>query len=102
MKYVCFVLNHSYNDTIKAIPLSRLTGVTPDISVLLRFHFYQPVYYKLDDAAFPSESPELKGHIVGIAEHVGHTLTYLVLTDDTRKVIERSNLRPVDPNAPNR
>jgi hypothetical protein len=44
---------------------------------------------------FPSDSPEKKGNIVGIAEHCGHLLTYKVLTQDTLKVIYRSDLRPV-------
>jgi hypothetical protein len=30
---------------------------------------------------------------VGIAEHVGHRMTFKVLTDDTQKVICRSNIR---------
>ena len=33
--------------------------------------------------------------MVGIAEHVGHQLTYKVLTQDTHKVIARSELCPV-------
>jgi hypothetical protein len=29
---------------------------------------------------------------VGIAEHVGHQMTFKMLTDDTQKVISRSNI----------
>ena len=51
------------------------------------------MYYKLDDSDFPSESTEGRGQWVGIAEHVGHAMTYKILTDDTKKVIYRSNVR---------
>jgi len=62
--------------------MNKLTGRTTDISALLRFHFYQEVYYKVEEGhTFPSESREAKGYMVGIAEHVGHVLTYKVLTD---------------------
>ena len=93
--YVCYVLNHTYCQAIDAIPLQCLTGSTPDISPLLRFHFWQPVLYKVDDSDFPSESREERGRFVGIAETVGHAMTYKILTDDTQKVIYHSNVRPV-------
>ena len=45
---------------------------------------------------------KLRGHFVGIAEHVGHVMTYKILTDTTQKVILRSNVRSaLDPLAPN-
>lgn len=96
MKYVCFILNHSWNEVIKGIPLERLHGSTVDISPILRFHFWQPVYVKVDDAKFPSESREIRGRMVGFAENIGHAMTFLVLTDDTRQIIARSNIRPAD------
>ena len=73
--------------------MEKLTGSTPDISSLLCFRFYEPVYYKLDDSEFPSESTEKLGYFVGIADSVGHALTFKVLTDDTNKVIYRSRIR---------
>jgi hypothetical protein len=57
----------------------------------LLFRFWVPVYYELDDSTFPSESREKLGRFVGIAEHVGHFMTFEILTDDTNKVIFRSN-----------
>ena len=48
----------------------------------------------MDDSDFPSGTRELRGHFVGIAENVGHALTFKILTDDTSKVIYRSNVRP--------
>jgi len=39
--------------------------------------------------------------MVGIAEHVGHAMTYKVLTVDTQKVIYCSNLRSASSSDPN-
>ena len=97
MQHMCFLLNRMYDSVIKNVPLTALLGVTIDISVLLRFFFWQEVYYKLSEAEFPSKSKEGKGRIVGISEHVGHALTYKILTDDTQKIIYRSLVRPVSP-----
>lgn len=101
LQYVCYLLNHTYNDNITGIPLQRLNGDTPDISVLLRFHFWQKVYYKKVDSHFPSASVEDAGHIVGISDHCGHALTYKVFNPSTMKVINRSLIRPADPSDPN-
>ena len=63
--------------------------------------FWQKVLYRDVDLAFPSESREKSGRFVGFADNVGHAMTFLVLTDDTRKVIPRSRLRPANPDEPN-
>jgi hypothetical protein len=61
-------------------------------SPLLYFRWYEPVYYKLDDSDFPSDSREKRGWWVGVAENVGHAMTFKILTDDTNKIIYRSNI----------
>ena len=94
--YVCYLLNHTYNESIKGVPLNNLTGSTVDISPLLRFHFWQKVYYKATEDAFPSESKEAVGHIVGISEHVGPMMTWKVLSSDTKKILYRSQIRAHD------
>ena len=38
--------------------LFALTGITPDISIILLFIFYQPVFYATYVKNFPSESEE--------------------------------------------
>jgi hypothetical protein len=88
-----------YNNTLQAVPLTHLKGVTVDISVLLRFHFWQPVYFTLSESSFPSESKEALGHVVGISEHCGHALTYKVLSSESNAIIYRSLLRPATPDA---
>ena len=59
LKYVCFLLNLTYNASIDGIPLKKLTGQQVDISTLLRFHWYQPVYYKMSASSkvYLSKSP---------------------------------------------
>ena len=101
LMYVCYLLNHTYNASLNGVPLTHLTGVTVDISALLRFHFWQKVYYKAVDTGFPSESKEALGYIVGISEHCGPTLTWKILTADTQKVIFRSQVRPCSGEDPN-
>ena len=103
LKYVCYLLNHCWDATIRNVPLTALTGVTVDISPLLRFHFWQPVYFRMDDddAGFPSDSKEVFGHIVGISEHCGHMMTWKVLSHDTKKVMNRSRVRAVRPDERN-
>ena len=50
----------------------------------------------MDDSSFPSDSTEAYGRFVGISENVGHDMTFKILTSDTNKVINRSNVRPAD------
>ena len=90
--HVCLITNLSAHASPGyAIPLQVLDGVTPDISPLLQFDFYDPVYYyKMDEASFPSDSTEKLGCFVGISEDVGHALTYKILTDDLQKIIHCS------------
>jgi len=103
MQYVCTVLNCTACKSLDwKIPLTVLLGTTIVVSPLLRFHWYQPVLYSVNHPSFPSESPEALGHFVGIAPHCGHTMTFKVLTDDTEKVIHRSQVCPADdPKRPN-
>jgi hypothetical protein len=69
-----------------------MTGETPDISNLLQFKFFEPVYYYDPSVPFPA-SKECLGHFVGIAENVGDSMTFRVLTDVTQEIIARSTIR---------
>ena len=55
LMYVAFLLNHTWSNNIKNVPLTALLGVTVDISVMLRFHFWQPVYFKVIVTSFQQE-----------------------------------------------
>jgi hypothetical protein len=101
--YVCFVLNNAFSEVIQSTPLCQAYGTDNDISSMLYFSFYKPVYYLVDETAFPSNCKELRGRCVGVSENVGHFMTYKILTDDTRRIIHRSNIcSAADPNARNR
>jgi hypothetical protein len=69
-----------------------MLGSTPDITGILEFRFWEPVYYAKYDAKFPADSTELLGRFVGIGEHIGHAVTFKILTED-KKVIHRSVVR---------
>ena len=86
MKYVTYVLNRVAHESLGyKTPLQALTGQCPDISAILRFHFWQPVYYTLDEDKNTGYSqPEEKlGRFVGFAENVGNVMCALILTLDS-------------------
>ena len=98
LQYICVVLNHLASPTLQGIcPVQALEGTTPDISFLLHFSFYEPVYYRIDssepDLNFPSSSNEKKGYWVGFADNQGDSLTWRILTEDTQKIIIHSGVR---------
>jgi hypothetical protein len=100
--YVVFLLNHMSSEALGGLtPIEEATGVKGDISPLLQFHWWEPVFYQAD-AVYPSQSREQSGRWVGVAETQGDLLTYLILTDDSKQVIARSNVRSaLDPAHPN-
>ena len=88
--YACYLLNHIACSALDGkIPLLALTGITPDISIILLFTFYQPVFYATYDQHFPSESEERAGYWVGFGEHFGDAMTHKFLDHDTQKIIYR-------------
>ena len=98
LQYICVVLTHLASPTLQGIcPVQALEGTTPDISFLLHFSFYEPVYYRIDssepDLNFPSSSNEKKGYWVGFADNQGDSLTWRILTEDTQKIIICSGVR---------
>ena len=100
--YVCYLLNHIACTALDGkIPLLALTGITPDISIILLFTFYQPVFYATYDQHFPSESEERAGYWVGFGEHCGDAMTHKILDQATQKIIYRSAVRPKKSSTPN-
>ena len=88
--YMCYLLNHI-----------ALTGITPDISIIFLFTFYQPVFYATSDQNFPSESEERAGYWVGFGEHCGDAMTHIILDHETQKIIYRSAAKPKKSSTPN-
>ena len=95
LQYVCCILNHISNASLGGqVPLQVLYGVTHDISIMLLYTFYQPVFYANHDQNFSSESEECAAFWVGFAEHCGDSLTHMVLDAYTFKIIYRNAIRP--------
>ncbi len=93
LEYVCFIRNHMARERLGwRTPIEWLLGYTPDITVMLIFHFWEPVYYATNEAEWPSDNSEALGMFVGIAECVGSAITFKVLTA-SNKVISRSVIR---------
>jgi len=94
LKYVVQVLNHLATPSLNnRTPIEKAFGVTPDISGLLQYYFYQPVLFlDTNKPAFP-KSKELLGYWVGMAENIGDALTYWIITPDF-KLLARSTLHP--------
>ena len=80
LQYVCYILNHISTGSLGGqVPLQVLYGITPDISIMLLYTFYQPIFYATHDQHYPSESEERAGYWVGFAEHCGDSLTHKYL-----------------------
>ena len=91
LQCVCYILYHISTASLGGqVPLQVLYGVTPDISILLLYTFYQPVFYATHDQHFPSDSKERASFWVGFAERCGDSLTHMVLDAVTLKIIYRS------------
>ena len=93
LEYACFILNHTATERLNwRTPTEWLLGYTPDISVLLQFEFYEPVYYQQEDGKYPADPTEKLGRFVGISETVGNSISYKILTED-QHIIVRSVVR---------
>ena len=100
--YVCYLLNYIACSALDGkILLLALTGITPDISIILLFTFYQPMFNATNDQNFPSESEEWAGYWVRYGEHCGDAMTYKFLDHDTQKIIFRGAVRPRKSSTPN-
>ena len=93
LEYTCFVSNHTAQERLGwRTPTEWLLGFTPDISVLLIFIFWEPVYCAVNEATFPETPQEALGRFVGISETTGAAISFKILTEDI-KVITRSVVR---------
>ena len=100
MEYLAEVHNHTAKETLRwSIPVTLRHGETRDISHLLMYQFYEPVYYH-DYDSYP-ESSEKLGYWVGVAQNVGDALTFQILTHDTNQIVERSTVRAANVKNPN-
>ena len=84
-----------------SILLLVLYGITPDISIMLLYTFYQPVFYATHDQHFPSESKERAPFWERFVEHCADAMTHKLLDNITQKIIYRSAVRPITKSNPN-
>jgi len=95
--HVAAIHNHTARKTLLyRTPLEVRDGLTPDISALVQFKFWEEVYYQQHPKKFPRPGGnEGKGRWLGHAPDYGDHLCYYILTDDTTQIIVRSMVRPV-------
>ena len=67
--------------------INSTMGITPNISIMLLYTFYQPVFYATHDQHFPSESEEQAAFWVGFGEHCGDDK---LLDKNIQQIIYRS------------
>ena len=98
-EYVVFIMNRTARESLNwRTPFEALFGQTPDVSVMMTFVFWELCYiknYQGDGSNFPSESNEIPVRMIGFAEDVGHSCTYIVFNEETMKVLYRSALKKI-------
>ena len=63
MIHASYILNHLSCEALDCnVPLGMLYGISPDISSLLLYTFYQPVFYATHNQSYPSVSEERAEH----------------------------------------
>ena len=88
-------MNHTVCESLSnQTPDSVYTGQTTDISVLLCFNWWQPVYHKSVQPESPLQSNERRARFMDFGEHVGHAMAFKLLWEDTQQIIYRSKVRP--------
>jgi len=93
-------MNRTARETLNwRTPYEALSGQTPDISVMMKFVFWEVCYIanyqEPGSSSFPSESNEIAVRMIGFSESVGHSVTYKVWNEETQQVLIRSGLRKV-------
>ena len=66
-----------------------------DISPLIFFFFWQPVYYLLDptEQYFPGKSKQMRARWAGIDENIGTKMCWKLVDDANGEIIYRSTIR---------
>ena len=100
--HTTYILNRLSTESLDWLtPYEKAFGQKPDISAILAFRWWEPVYYAIPGATYPN-TKECLARIVGIADHQGDAMTWLLLDDITKKVVCRSAVRTaIDPSTPN-
>ena len=99
-QYCAYIMNRTARSIINwRTPFEALYGQTPDISIMMKFVFWEVCYisnYRQENNTnFPSESNEIKVRMIGFGEGVGNKMTFKVFNEETQRVLYRSSLRKV-------
>ncbi len=99
-KYVAYIMNRTAVESLEwRTPHEKLTGQTPDISMINQMPYRQRVAVKNYDAPYPSGPSEEIGYFIGFGENVGHSHTFKILIAKTGQVVYRSRVRVLDKTA---
>ena len=93
--HVADVNNHTANKTLNfRTPAEVHSGETPDISGLVQYQFWDPVYYVGHTEKFPTTGgSERLGRWVGRAHDFGEKMCYWILDEETKQLVVRSLVR---------
>ena len=73
--YISDINNHCASKYLNwRTPIEKRHGYTPDISALLLYSFWEPIYYKINE--YTPNPKERKGHWLVISHHVGEKLIF--------------------------
>ena len=94
LEYITYIWNRTAKRVIGwRTPCEAMTGDTPDISNMLLYRFWQPVYIADVNSTFPSSSSELMCRFAGFSESIGNSMCFKVYNEETGMVLHRSEIR---------
>ena len=97
LHYVIYIMNRTARSVLNyRTPYEKLFGQTPDISILTKFQFWEPVLIHNHATSFPSTANKILVRFVGFAENTGNGGCYKVFNEATGQVLERALLERLD------
>ena len=95
--FVMYVMNRSARSTLNyRTPYEKLYGQTPDISIMTKFLFWEPVLVHNHVTSYPSTADKILVRFIGFADTVGNAGCYKVYNPETGQVLYRSLLERLD------
>ena len=93
--YICLYLNNCFDPQLgdgTKFPITMCCFATNDISMLLNFYFWQPVYYLVDPThqSFSVTSREKRARWASVDEKIGAKMCYKLVDEESGKIICRS------------
>ena len=94
--YIADINNHCANRILSwRTPIEKCHGYTPDISALLLYQFWEPIYYLMDEDT--PKSKEKKGRCLSLSHNIVDKLTYFIYCEDSVRVVSWSVIQSVEP-----